>query len=250
MTVAPLLGPAGAALTVVSVGLLARAHVVRPARRLAGVAATRPARGRSRLRSNPTVRTVGTVAASLAVAVVAGPLAVGVVLAAVLALRHAGPIVAAKQRRTTIERSLPEAMELLVLSVRAGLTPFQAVCDLATYDERAVGDAFAEVVRRTQRGQPFADALAALPEQLGARAGGLADVIATSDRHGLPLGPVLDHLTDDVRASRRRFDQATARKLPVRLSFPLVVCTLPSFVLLAIAPAMIAALSSLSGTAW
>jgi len=34
------------------------------------------------------------------------------------------------------------------------------------------------------------------------------------------------------------------------LSFPLVVCTLPSFVLLAIAPAVIAALSSLGGTAW
>jgi tight adherence protein C len=36
----------------------------------------------------------------------------------------------------------------------------------------------------------------------------------------------------------------------VKLSFPLVVCTLPSFVLLAIVPAMIAALSSLGGSAW
>jgi len=141
-------------------------------------------------------------------------------------------------------------MDLLVLSVRAGLTPFQAVCDLATSDVRAIGDAFGEVVRRTERGQPFADALGALTERLGVHAGGLADVIATSDRHGLPLGPVLDQLTAEVRATRRRLDQADARKLPVRLSFPLVMCTLPSFVLLAIAPAVIAALSSLGGTAW
>ncbi len=105
-------------------------------------------------------------------------------------------------------------------------------------------------MRRTERGQPFADALGALPQHLGPQAGGLADVIATSDRHGLPLGPVLDQLTAEVRATRRRLDQADARKLPVRLSFPLVVCTLPSFVLLAIAPAVIAALSSLGGTAW
>jgi tight adherence protein C len=141
-------------------------------------------------------------------------------------------------------------MDLLVLSVRAGLTPFQAVGELAGSDEPVVGDAFAEVVRRTERGQPFADALAALPERLGPSATALADVIATSDRNGLALGPVLDQLTVEIRAARRRLDQAEARKLPIRLSFPLVTCTLPSFVLLAIAPAVIAALSSLGGTAW
>ena len=75
-------------------------------------------------------------------------------------------------------------------------------------------------------------------------------MIATSDRYGLPLGPVLDQLTTEARDSRRRLDQAAARKLPVRLSFPLVACTLPSFVLLAIVPAVIAALSSLGGSAW
>ena len=157
---------------------------------------------------------------------------------------------AARRRRSDIERELPDAMDLLVLSVRAGLTPFQAVGELAGSAEPVVGDAFAEVVRRTERGQPFADALAALPERLGPSATALADVIATSDRHGLALGPVLDQLTVEIRAARRRLDQAEARKLPVRLSFPLVTCTLPSFVLLAIAPAVIAALSSLGGTAW
>ena len=57
---------------------------------------------------------------------------------------------------------------------------------------------------------------------------------------------MLESLAHEARASRRRQHEATARRLPVRLSFPLVVCTLPSFVLLAIAPAVIAALSSLS----
>jgi tight adherence protein C len=155
-----------------------------------------------------------------------------------------------RRGRTDIERALPEAIDLLVLSVRAGFTPFQAVCDLADSDATPISDAFAEVVRRTERGQPFADALAALPDRLGAPAGALADAIATSDRHGLALGPMLDLLTNEARAVRRRLDQADARRLPVRLSFPLVTCTLPSFVLLAIAPAVIAALSSLGATAW
>jgi len=183
-------------------------------------------------------------------ALVIGVVGTGFALATLLLVRKLGPFRVARRRRAEIERALPDAMDLLVLSVRAGLTPFQAVCDLGASDVRAIADAFGEVVRRTERGLAFADALGALPEMLGNQASGLADVVATSDRHGLPLGPVLDQLTAEVRATRRRLDQADARKLPVRLSFPLVVCTLPSFVLLAIAPAVIAALSSLGGTTW
>ena len=83
---------------------------------------------------------------------------------------------------------------------------------------------------------------------LGASAAGIADAISSCERYGLPLEPLLDQLAADTRATRRRLADADARKLPVRLSFPLVMCTLPSFVLLAIAPAVIAALSSLGAS--
>ena len=243
MNIASLLAPAGAALAIVFVGARVRPRGTRP---MAPVG-TRPGTGRVLAGRR---RAAVAVVASLIVVVVAGPLVLGSFVAGAMLIRRLGPLRATARRRAAVDRALPEALELLVLSVRAGLTPIQAVGDLATFDEPTIGGAFAEVVRRTERGRPFADALAALPEHLGARAGGLADVIATSDRHGLPLGPVLDQLTDEVRSSRRRLEHAEARKLPVRLSFPLVVCTLPSFVLLAIAPAVIAALSSLGGTAW
>ena len=60
---------------------------------------------------------------------------------------------------------------------------------------------------------------------------------------------MLDRLAVDARAARRRLGEAEARRLPVRLTFPLVSCTLPSFVLLAIAPAVLGALSTLRATA-
>jgi tight adherence protein C len=186
----------------------------------------------------------------VAVVLLAGPLAVIGVGSSVVIVRRLRPIRTERRRRAQGERDLPAAMDLLVLSVRAGLTPQQAVGELASTHTGPVGQAFAEVVRRTQRGQPFADALGALGELLGPRAGALADVIATSDRHGLALGPTLDQLALEAAATRQRLDQADARRLPVKLSFPLVTCTLPSFVLLAIVPAMIAALSSLGAPAW
>jgi tight adherence protein C len=245
-SIGPTLASLLAAAVVLTVGAIGRPTATRPPRTITpGVRPILPARRPHRGRSIGGV----TGAAALA-ALTIGPLLVAIVGLAIVVLRRLAPMRAARRRRDDIERELPEAMDLLVLSVRAGLTPFQAVRELAASSEPLVGDAFAEVVRRTERGQPFADALVALPERLGPSAAALADVIATSDRHGLALGPVLDQLTIEIRAARRRLDQAAARKLPVRLSFPLVTCTLPSFVLLAIAPAVIAALSSLGGTAW
>jgi tight adherence protein C len=239
-------GPAAGALLAVAIGSFVRPRVTRSA----PAAADAPPKGSSVMLASPATRRTLVLVGGVTVAWIVGPFALAVAIAVVGLLRRLRPVRAEYRRRAAIERALPDAMDQLVSSVRAGLTPFQAVCDLAGSGDRAIGDAFGEVVRRTQRGQPFADALAALPQRLGAQAGGLADVIATSDRHGLPLGPVLDQLTGEIRAARRRLDQADARKLPVRLAFPLVMCTLPSFVLLAIAPAVIAALSSLGASAW
>jgi tight adherence protein C len=256
----PLTGPAVAAfvgLSIGAIGAIARPCVIAP---------TRLSRVAPSLEPVPPLATTHAITSgtgagahprrllwligAVAAAWVVGLVAIGVAASAAFLLRRVGAVRAERRRRATIDRALPDAMDRLVLSVRAGLTPFQAVCDLAGSRQAEIRTAFGEVVRRTERGQPFADALAALADHLGNQASGLADVIATSDRHGLPLGPVLDQLTVETRATRRLLDQADARKLPVRLSFPLVTCTLPSFVLLAIAPAVIAALSSLGGTAW
>ena len=109
--------------------------------------------------------------------------------------------------------------------------------------------AFAAVELQAHRGRSLADALGELPRILGPPGRDLASAIAGADRDGLPLGPVLDRLATEARAARRRLGEAEARRLPVRLTFPLVACTLPSFVLLAIAPAVLGALSTLRATA-
>lgn len=141
--------------------------------------------------------------------------------------------------------ALPDAIELVIVGVRAGLSPttaFEAAAQFAAGPIRAPLD---EVVHRLHRGQRLADALCALPESIGPEASAFVDAFATADRYGLAIEPVLDRLATDVRSERRRLNERRARTLPVKLSFPLVVCTLPSFVLLAIAPALLGALSSL-----
>jgi tight adherence protein C len=153
-----------------------------------------------------------------------------------------------RDRRRRAEAALPDMIELVILGVRAGLSPTAAIEAAVDHVDVELRPALAEVSHRIHRGIRLADALHAFAERLGPAADGFADTLAAADRYGLPLEPVLDQLAGDVRTERRRLAEREARVLPVRLAFPLVVCTLPSFVLLAIVPAVLGALSTLRGT--
>jgi tight adherence protein C len=156
-------------------------------------------------------------------------------------------------RRRRLQRagldSLPDLVELIVIAIRAGSTPAAAVRLVTPNSPAVLQPVLAEVSHRLRRGQRLADALTAISEALGPEATTFVDALSTADRYGLPIGPVLDRLADDIRVERRRQAERQARTLPIRLSFPLVICTLPSFVLLAIVPALLGAVSTLRGTA-
>lgn len=149
-----------------------------------------------------------------------------------------------------IARHVPDVLELLTILLRAGLTTRQAIEFLAVHGPLPTRPAFADALGRIERGTAPADALAALPRHVGRDAQVAVDVIGHADRYGLALVPALEQLATEARNARQRRAEADARRLPVRLSFPLVTCTLPSFVLLAIAPAVLAALASLGDTQW
>ena len=186
------------------------------------------------------------VAASL---VVIGVIATCLLIAIRAAWKRLSSLLKIKRRQHRIDRDMPDALDMFVLVVQSGLTPRQAVDHLAERAPDSVRIGFAAVVARLARGDPLADALAALRHEFGGSARALADLVGSADRYGHPLAPILGQLATESRASRRRLDEAAARSLPVKLSFPLVLCTLPSFVLLAIVPAVMAALSSLGTTA-
>lgn len=177
-------------------------------------------------------------------AAAAGPVlaATGICLAMLGRRRSALRAVARRRRR--IDAAYPDALDLVVLAVRSGFLPAAAVAATTPHLPAELRSAFAAVSARVADGDRFGEALAALDE-LGPVARPLIDTFAAADRYGLALAPVLERLALDARQQRRRAADAFARQLPVRLSLPLVLCTLPSFVLLAIVPLLLGAFSSL-----
>jgi tight adherence protein C len=152
---------------------------------------------------------------------------------------------AEKRRLEAIAADLPDVVDLLVLGVGAGLTVHLAV---AAVGQRARGPFAAELRRVSTEvalGRRLADALDDVPSRAGEAARPLTSTLAAAERYGAPLGSSLERLAAEVRRDRRRRAEEAARKLPVKLLFPLVTCTLPAFGLLTVAPLIASALRSL-----
>ena len=230
-----------AAVVIIMLGIRLRP---RPARLHA--IAVRPPRHRSS-RSTPR-RALGALGVAGAAAV-AGPFAAVAVIAAIALWPRLQLVRRERRRVAAVAAAFPDFVDLLVLTITSGCSPAQAIVVLADVVPDAVRPAVAQVAHGIDVGKRFADAIAGLqsdpPIGLGLIAQPLADALALADRYGTPLAPVLDRLAEEARSQRRRNAEAAARQLPIRLAFPLVGCTLPSFVLLTIVPLMAGTFSSL-----
>jgi tight adherence protein C len=149
------------------------------------------------------------------------------------------------QHRHEVRRALPEAVDLLRVGIAAGLNVPLAVAAVARRTHGPIGEQLQWALGQVDGGARFADALDDAADRLGPDARPLLAALAASDRYGAPLAEPLARLADDARIDRRRRAEEIARRIPVRLLFPLVVCVLPAFALLTVAPLIAGGLGSL-----
>jgi pilus assembly protein TadC len=141
-------------------------------------------------------------------------------------------------------RTLPELVDLLRLGVGAGLSVHQVLAAVEPHAPTEFTPALSEIGRRVSLGERLGDALSALDE-LGEPIRPLSAVLRAAAFDGVALGPALERVATDARLQRRRAAEIAARRLPVLLLFPLVLCVLPAFGLLAIVPLLVSSLGSL-----
>ena len=192
-----------------------------------------------------TARRLGS--AALAAAVVFPLLPLAAPPAAVLG--WAAPAVRAgrveRRRLDALAADLPDVVDLLVLAVGAGLTVGLALNEVARRGSGPLAAELRRVADDAGRGRRLADALDDLPARAGEAVRPLVGALVASERYGTPLVSGLERLADEVRRDRRRRAEEAARKVPVKLLFPLVTCTLPAFGLLTVAPLVASAVRSL-----
>lgn len=134
-----------------------------------------------------------------------------------------------------------ELTEHLCVSLRAGLSMIHA-CE-RWRSVSVTGNVIADLI---STGAPLEEALIPLTTAHQISGKNLGHTIVEAERDGLPIVDTVTRLATDHRIEQRRQIDTKIRQLPTRLSIPLVMCVLPSFLLLSVAPLIIASLGQLS----
>lgn len=145
-----------------------------------------------------------------------------------------------------IADDLPEVVDLIALALAAGLNVPLAVEAVGRRGTGPLAQEMARVAHDASRGRRLADALDDLALRCGEPTRPLMSLLASGERYGVPLVQSLDRLAADVRAAQRRRAEEAARRLPVKMLFPLVACILPAFALLTLGPLLLTSLRTLS----
>lgn len=153
-----------------------------------------------------------------------------------------------EQRQRSLIAALPETIDQLGLAVGAGLTLPAALRLVRRWLPAPTAPLVDDALARLDAGAPLTEALAHVGRSLPSTARRPITVIVAATRDGAPLGPSLARAADEARRARRREAEVRARRLPVLMLLPLVLCVLPAFVLLTLVPLVVGSLDGLSIT--
>lgn len=159
----------------------------------------------------------------------------------------------AQQLQADHVRGLPAAALLLQIVGSAGAPPRTAIALVGAVDAGdnplgVVAADLAAVSRRLELGADLTEAILAIDsDDTSTALVRVLDVLRRAEADGVELGPHLSAVVRELRRERATALDVAAQRLTISLLFPLVVCILPAFVLLAIVPLLLGALSNLPG---
>ncbi len=149
----------------------------------------------------------------------------------------------ARRRIGIITRALPDSLDLMVVCLEAGLGLNATIARVG--EERStlndpLGDEFRQVSLEMRSGRSREDAL----RSLGLRNGSddlkaLVALVIQSDRLGASMAQTLRSHADLLRTKRRQRAEEAARKLPIKMLFPLALLILPTIFIVTAGPAFI-----------
>ena len=146
-------------------------------------------------------------------------------------------------RQKEIRHALPDALDLLVVCVEAGLGLNQAILRVADEIEHvstAMSEEFGLVNLEIRAGAARTEALRNLGERSGVEdLRGLATMLIQTDRFGTSVAQALRVHSDTLRTKRRQRAEEAAAKTAIKMLFPLVIFIFPSLFIVILGPAFI-----------
>ena len=154
----------------------------------------------------------------------------------------------AYDRAAKMQRELPDAIDLMTISVESGLGFDAAVQQVAKNTEGPLAEEFARVLREMQIGQGRSDALRALGERTTVpELRTFVGAMVQADAFGIPIAQVLRVQSSEIRVKRRQRAEQKAQQVPVKITIPLIFTILPTLFIAVMGPAVLSIMDSFSG---
>ncbi len=154
-----------------------------------------------------------------------------------------------KRRQKKIVRALPYALDLLTLSVEAGLD-FQAAIQTVVEKAKAgpLSDEFSLMLSEIRMGRTREESLRNMAKRIQVMAiSSFVTNLIQADRMGTSLGKILRIQSTQMRIDRTQLAEKKANEAPVKMLFPLVICIFPTVFLVLFAPIVYAFMSGAGG---
>ncbi len=143
-------------------------------------------------------------------------------------------------RQEEIRRSLSNSLDMLSVSVEAGLAFDAALLQVARSTSGPLAGEFARVLQEIRIGKSRMEAFAAMGARTDvAELRSFITALSQADRLGIPVASVLREQSKEMRVLRRQVAEEKAQKVPVKIMFPLVVCIFPALFVVIIGPGVI-----------
>lgn len=146
----------------------------------------------------------------------------------------------AGERQAQLTRELPDVLDEMTIAVEAGLGFEAALSWVATHGKGVLAEEFRRTVADINVGRPRRAAY----ESLVARTKvedlrRFVSAVNQADTYGIAVSDVLRVQAGEMRIKRRQRAEEAAAKVPVKVSFPLMVCILPALLIVVLGPAFL-----------